>query len=248
MGNSGSHYGGHYRPRFGGAEWRMLYGRGGIRTRQRTLSAKSSSQVEDAKEKFIHLVFETDFDFMPESAKIQKQIWGHMTKDARNAVRDYAKSLHATAVFRAQKQRYRGQNRVFHGKATITPATKRYILENKPDIFREIFVICELSLCTFLCYAGIPHNDASGWILNDIQQNEFEQINDIKQYLTDKSLTWIKPKHVTKYTEFKGKKPKGLEEKLKNRNLGITIEKKTIRKGNKNKNKNNSSNREIPAM
>eukprot|EP00483_Globobulimina_turgida_P001748 UN01750 len=146
--------------------------------------------------------------------------------------------MNGSALFRSQKQRFRGQYRVFHGFATITPATKRYILENKPDEFREIFVCCELSLCTFLCFAGIPHNDASGWILNDIQQHEFEEIKDIPQYLTQKSLMWKKPIHVTDYAEFTGKTPKQLKQKLKNRDL----ENKTIKKRNGNAIRNRNSN------
>lgn len=167
-----------------------------------------------------------------------------MTKDARVTVRAYITSMSATSVFRADKNRYRGQNRVFSGSVTITKATKEFILEHKPESFRELFVIAELSLCSLLCFAGIPHNDAKGWIVDDIEQDEFKELKDIQQiqsYLTKNALIWKKPIHVTEYKEFQGKKPKDLESKLRNRDLALLCDE--IKRNDKKSKRNNNMNR-----
>jgi len=206
---------------FGTPAYHMMYG--GRRSLP-SLSNRSSGQVEDAKKKFLHFVFEVDFDFMPDTAKLKLQIFDHMTKDARVTVRDYVKSMGATSVFRANQQLQRelhASNRIFQGNCTITKATKEYILEHKVEDVRELFVIEELALCTFFCFAGVPHCDASGWILDDIVETEFESITDIAQYLTRKATVWKKPKHCTAYTEFTGRIPKNLQQQLQQRNAEV---------------------------
>lgn len=153
---------------------------------------------------------------MSESVKLKCAIIGHMTKDARITVRNYIKPLNASILYRVSKQELVGRKnlKTFRGEVTITKATKEHILSNKPDIFREINVISELSLCAFLCFAGLPRHNASGWILDNVQQNEFEPIEDIQTYLMDKAMIWKMPKHVTEYKEFKGKVSKKLKKEL----------------------------------
>eukprot|EP01083_Nonionella_stella_P136596 415738_1 len=239
MGNDVSHIGWHRRgTRFGSNQFHAMYG--GRRRRPVTLSSRSSGQVEEAKNQFDHFVFETDFDFMPRSAKLRKEIFGHMTKDARNAVRQYVDSMNAKVLFRSQnKNRHRGQNRVFKGSVTITPSTREYMIEQNK--LREVDVVSELALCSFLCFAGIPHTVAKGWIVDDVQQNEFEAIEDIKQYLTKKALIWKKPIHCTDYVEFQGKKPKDLKQKLKDRELGrVTCGKENIKPKSRGQKRNRS--------
>ena len=61
----------HSRVGLGLLQHRLLYGnRGSIRRRARVLSTKSSAQVEEAKQQFLSLVWETDFSLMPKSAKV----------------------------------------------------------------------------------------------------------------------------------------------------------------------------------
>eukprot|EP01083_Nonionella_stella_P072898 196768_1 len=138
MGNDASHLGWRRRSfhSFGSNEFHLMYG--GRRRRQVTLSSRSSSQVEEAKDQFDRFVFATDFDFMPRSAKLKKQIFGHMTKDARNAVRQHVDSMNAKVSFRANKNRYRGQARVFAGSVHKRTNLSLFFVSFVNFLYRDI--------------------------------------------------------------------------------------------------------------
>ena len=155
--------------------------------------------------------------------------------------------MNATVSFKSQKQRYRGQYRVFEGNVTITKGTKEFILDKRPQQLREVNVISELALCAFFCFAGIPHHDAQGWILGDIQEKEFEAIKDIEAYLIAKAVIWKKAIHCTEYVEYKGKITQKLKKELEERKLaqktlfGQVQRMKITKKSNSNNQQNQES-------
>ena len=136
---------------------------------------------------------------------------------------------------------------MFEGNVTITKGTKEFILDKRPQQFREVNVISELALCAFFCFAGIPHHDAQGWILGDIQEKEFEAIQDIGAYLMAKAAIWKKPIHCTEYPEYKGKITKKLKKELEARKLaekmllGQVKRMKIAKKSNSNNKQNQES-------
>ena len=76
-------------------------------------------------------------------------------------------------------------------------------------------MVAELALCTFLCFAGLPQQDASGWILDNLEEDEFVRIENIAEYLSENAKRWKRPRHVTECEDFSGKVPKGLNAELR---------------------------------
>ena len=140
----------------------------------------------------------------------RENLLSHMTQDARVTVREYIKKHKGSACFRAEKRTFRGQRRVFHGHVTITAETKPFIVEHA-EALRPTVVMAELALCTFLCFAGLPQQDASGWIAADLGADEFVRIEHIAEYLEKQAVLWKRPRHVTECEGFTGRVPKGLK-------------------------------------